>query len=182
MEEILRLWVRTCRRSQCYLRGRAKTQIQVIRLQTQYSYPLPHHKSKPHKMWRQRSPHWTLWVTGAVTFIRIITFSFPPQPPNHSFTQTNQKKLLRLSHHYLNPMRTNELPIRVLIGDFFLPQSHPVAPVQRADVILYSFCHFIPVMFNCTRKEDIMLSFSTAWRRWFLSNYSQEIQRARVFS
>lgn len=93
-------------------------------------------------------PQGTLWVTVAMTSIRITPFSLPPFTYSQSFTQTESSS--EAVTNYLNPMRTHKLPVRVLIGDLLLPQSHAVAPVQRADVVLHGFRHLPPVMPHCT--------------------------------
>jgi hypothetical protein len=57
-------------------------------------------------------------------------------------------------YNYHNPVRTNEPPVSILIDDLFLPESYAVAPVQRADVTLHRFRHFLPVMLHCVRRES----------------------------
>lgn len=139
-------------------RHRAKIQILLIWPQTQSSYPSLHHKRKPLRSNRKITQ---LDGLGHKCFPRIITFT-PYPPPQQKLKDTKRKSLLRQSHAYLNPVRPHKLPVRVLVGDPFLPQGHAVAPVERANVVLDRLCHSLPVMLNCTRKTDTVLSFSIA--------------------
>lgn len=51
-------------------------------------------------------------------------------------------------------MRTNEFPVSVLIDDLLLSEGHPVAPVQRADVVLHRLRHLLPVVLDCRGREE----------------------------
>lgn len=51
---------------------------------------------------------------------------------------------------YLDFVWVNKLGIGINIVDILVSQSHPVAPVQRANIVIYRRLHGLPVVFDCT--------------------------------
>lgn len=63
----------------------------------------------------------------------------------------------QLSTIHLDFVWFNELCIGVDVVHVLVPQRHPVAPVQRANVVVDCILHGIPVVFHC-RQTDTQTS------------------------
>lgn len=49
----------------------------------------------------------------------------------------------------------HKLGVGINIVHFLISQSHPVAPVQRANVVIYRLLHGLPVVFDYTDRKPI---------------------------
>lgn len=56
---------------------------------------------------------------------------------------------------YLDFVWVNKLCVGINIVDILVSQSHPVAPVQRANVVVYRRLHGLPVVCDCTDGSPV---------------------------
>lgn len=56
---------------------------------------------------------------------------------------------------YLDFVGVNKLRIGINIVDILVSQRHPVAPVERANIVIYCCLHGLPVVFDCTDGTPI---------------------------
>lgn len=61
---------------------------------------------------------------------------------------------MKKANVYLDFVGFNKLSIGIDIVDILVSQSHPVAPVQWADVIIDRRLHGLPVVFDCVETEQ----------------------------
>lgn len=55
---------------------------------------------------------------------------------------------------HLDSVRVHEFSKSVDVLDILVSQLHPVSPVERANVVLYSCHQLIPVMLHCTMEGE----------------------------